>query len=197
MIGTLLALASLAATAYGSAKSAQSTRATDRMLQQRRNDLDAWYDRETYQDYLTTPEGASGYRALKDQYANALKKTKGTAAVMGSTPEKEISQQGELQRNYLQALARLAGEGGAAKQANTERLFAYRDTDLFNQIMANQEMKTQQWSNLSGNALNAAIGFGELEGAGGFKPWEKGIKDWFYNYQRRGSPTKTIKVGTY
>jgi len=192
MIGTALALASLAASAFGSMKSAQATANTNQLLQKRRSELDAWYDRETYQDYFSTDEGASGYRALKDQYANALKKTKGQAAVMGATPEREIAQQGEMQQNYLQALARLAGEGGAARKANTERLYAYKDTDLFNQIMANQEQKTQQWGNFMGNALNAGIGFAELEGAGAFKPWEEGIKGAWQKFQHRGAPTKTI-----
>lgn len=180
MIGTALAIASLAGSAFGAVKSGQANRQTTRMLEQRKTDLDAWFNNEFNQDYLNTAEGASTLSALKTSYNDMQKKTGQGNAVMGKSDESRIASSKELGQRYLQAISNLAGRGTYRKDM-IQRQYAGRDDRLSDMFLNNQENQAQNWTNFSNNAMNAGIGFAGVEGSGAFDTWDLSLKKAFNN----------------
>lgn len=175
MVGTALALASLAASAYGAIKSGQENRETQGMLKQRKTDLDAWFNSEYNQDYLNTAEGSSALSTLRTNYQDMAKKTGQGNVVMGKSDESRIATNKELGKRYLDAIARLAG-GGTYRKDMIQRQYAGREDNLNNLILGNQQTQAQNWANFGTNAMNAGIGFAGAEGAGAFDEWDKKLK---------------------
>lgn len=177
-LGTILTLASLASSAFGNAKSAQANKRIDNKLNADRRELDYWYDKEYNKNYFDTDQAKSVIGTLKDNFRDTVDATKGKAAVTGASNEAVVGAMDSAQKNYSNALMRLAGYGTDYRDS-LRREYVTRNTGLNNLELANMENKSKNWSNFIGNALNASQGFAEAGANGAFDKADVFLKNLF------------------
>lgn len=191
-IGAAIALASLAAAAFGAGKSAQANREADEQLRRRQNELDTWYTKEYNQNYLDTDESKSTMRILSNQLKDQLKKSDQAGIVRGASDEAKVATTGNLTRGLQDNITRLAGYGTRYKDS-LRREYQGLKGNLDNIEWQNLLGKSANWSNLSSNAMNAASGAFQADATGAFKPWEEKIGSWFRGSKKKSSyPTITV-----
>lgn len=183
-IGTILAVA---ASLYGSLKSAQANQNIDADLQRRSSDLDSWYNREYNQNYLDTDEAKSTLKVLRNQVKEQMKKVDQGNAVRGASDEARVATADKLNQRYSDAVTRLAGHGTQYRD-NIRREYQGLKMNLDNMNLQNLQNKSQNWSNYMGNAAASGQGISEAEGSGaldwkklfaGDNTTSKAVTDWY------------------
>lgn len=194
MIGTVLALGSLAASAFASAKSAQANNAVDKQLDGRMSELEAWYQKEYNTPYLATEEAKSAITVLREQMKDQLKKQDQNNAIVGGSDERRVATAESMNKNLNNTVTRLAGYGTQYRD-NARRSYMGYKGNLDNMKFGVMQQKAQNWSNLAGNAVNAFGGVVEADANGAFDKWDGSIKNWFSGLKKGGTaPMNTIQV---
>jgi len=178
MIGAILGIASLAASAFGAAKSAKANRAIDEQIASRQSELDNWYNKEYNQNYLDTDEAKSTVTLLREQLRDQMKKVDQNNAITGASDERRVATAEKLNRGFGDSLTRLAGYGTRHKDA-ARRQYMYNNMFLDNQELQNLQGKSQNWSNLMGNAMNTFGGAMEADAAGAFSKYDDSLQKWW------------------
>lgn len=190
MIGEALAIGSTLVSLFGSPKSAAANKASDRYLAKRQSDLDNWYNQEYNSNFLDTAMGRSALQSLKTQYADQMKRVSQNNAITGASDEAKIGMADRASRSYADAINRLAGHGTYYKDA-IRREYQGLKMNLDNLQQQNLANKSQNWSNLMNNSLNAGIGFAEASGNGAFDKWDNKLSEWFKNMKKvKANPSK-------
>jgi hypothetical protein len=176
MIGTALAILSLAGSAAGMAGSAAANKKAERELAMRRRELDLEYKYDYNLDFLNTPQAKSTISLLSQKYIENAKKVAQGSVISGASDEKAVAAAEEMQKPYVGAISQLAGYG-QQRQDSIRRNWLYSDQHLADLQYQNQMQKGENWSNLGTNALNAGIGFAMADAGGGFNEWDKNLAD--------------------
>jgi len=177
MIGTALAIASLAGTVLSQAESAAANKRAERELAQRRQELDLEVKYDYNLDFLNTPQAKSALSLLTQKYIENTKKVAQGSVISGASDEKTVAAAEEMQKPYVGAITSLAGYG-QQRQDYLKRNQLSMDQHLADLQYSNTLAKGQNWSNLGTNALNAGIGFAQADATGAFEDmdsWFKGL----------------------
>ena len=146
-----VSIATSATAAYNKSKLNDQNEARNN---QKRSDLDTWFNKEYNRDYLGTQEAQSAMRTVTDHYKSQDKKIDGQAAVMGKTDESKLAQKSANADNYSSFVNNLAARGDQYKRSALarydSRIGAIDNTD--NQI---NQGKQDNWTALSENVSNA------------------------------------------
>ena len=188
MIGTILAVASLAANAFGAKKSAQANKAIERQIANRESELETWYNKEYNQSYLDSAESKSAVTILRNQIREQMKKVDQNNAITGASDERRVATADKANQHYQDLISKLAGYGTRYKDS-LRREYMYGKTGIENLELANLQGKSQNWSNLMSNASNVAGGAAEAEAGGAFKKWDDSILNWFSRLGRNNKRT--------
>lgn len=178
MIGAILGIASLAASAYGMAKSAQANKAIDKQIAGQESELDTWYNKEYNQSYLDSAEAKSAITILRNQIREQMKKVDQNNAITGASNERRVATADKLNQGYQDAVSRIAGYGTRYKDS-VRRQYMYGKMGINNLELSNLQGKSQNWSNLTGNAMSTAGGMFEADAKGAFSKWDDSIKKWW------------------
>lgn len=180
MIGTTLAIASLIASAAGAAGSAIQNNRNTRELAKRRNELDMEYKHDYNMDFLNTPMAKSAISLLSQRYIENARKYAQGAIITGKSEEQQVAAAGEMQKPLVNTISQLAGYG-QQRQESLRNRYLYSREHLADLQFANDQQKSQNWSNLGTNAMNAGIGFAEADASGSFANQDDWIKNLFSN----------------
>ena len=171
MIGAILAGVSTVASLFGSLKSAQANENTDRQLQQRKSELQNWYDKEYNTNYFDTVGGRSTMQLLRTRNKAAMQKVAQGNVIGGASDEKAVATADAIQKNDADVIVR-AGQTDQYRKDNLTSQYLGQKSNLDNLDAANLQQKGQNWANFSGNALSAGIGFAQAGGEGAFDKWD-------------------------
>ncbi len=187
MIGEILGGLSAFSTLIGSLKSAQANQAITGQINNRQSELDTWYGKEYNQNYLDTDEAKSTVQLLRNMVQQNMKKVDQNNAIKGASDEARVATADKLNTSVGNNLTQLAGYGTRYKDS-IRREYQGLKQNLDNLELQNLMNKSQQFSNLMGNSLNAGIGFAEAGGSGAFDDWDGKLTSLFKK------PASTKKV---
>lgn len=177
MIGTALAVLSMAGSALGMAGSAQANKKAERELAQRKQELDLEYKFDANQDFLNTPMAKSAISLLSQKYIENARKVAQGSVISGASDEKTVAAAEEMQKPYVGAISGLAGYG-QQRQDSIRSNWLGQSSHLADLKYSNTLQKGQNWANLGTNALNAGIGLASADANGAFEnqdAWFKGL----------------------
>lgn len=165
MIGTVLTLASLAASAYGASKSAKQNREIDREIARRKSELQGWYNKESGTSMLDTTGGKSIIKLLLENMRRENEGLQNSAAITGASSEAVTAQKEGFMENYTNAMAKMLGYD-TGRQDALRRDYMIQKAGVDDMSLQNQLGKSQNWSNFMGNAANLGMS-ANLSGAMG------------------------------
>lgn len=173
MIGTALAVLSMAGSAVGMAGSVNANRKAETELAKRKNELDLEYKFDANQDFLNTPMAKSAISLLSQKYIENARKVAQGSVISGASDEKTVAASEEMQKPYVNAISGLAGYG-QQRQDSIRGNWLNQSSHLADLKYSNTLQKGQNWANLGTNAMNAGIGFATADANGALG----GENDW-------------------
>ena len=133
---------------------------TDRMKQ-----LDSWFNKEYYQNYLDSATAKSALARFQNQMKDRQEALKNSAVAGGATPEAVIASQGESDKAYNDAVNNLVGMGD---QRRDQTMYRYKG--LMQPLEANQANilgnRVGQWQTFANNIGGAMKGLNDVWAAG-------------------------------
>jgi len=174
MIGTALAIFSLASSAAAMAGSAIKNRKNEQELQQRRKELDMEYKYDYNMDFLNTPMAKSAISLLSQKYIENARKVAQGSVIAGKSAESTTAATEAMQKPYVNSISQLTGYG-QERQDSVRRNWLMSDQHLADLQYMGHQQQAQNWSNFAGNAANAGMGFAAADSAGGFNKWDQNI----------------------
>jgi len=175
MIGTVLAILSLAASAAGMAGSAMSNARTSRNLKKREKELKDEYTYDYNMDVLNTPQAQSAISLLSKKYIEDSKKIAQGNVITGASDERAVASAAERQKPYIDVISQLAGMG--SERANAiRRNYLYSNQHMGDLMYGNDMQKGTNWASFGTNALNAAGAFSQADAYGAFKGGNSSLK---------------------
>lgn len=180
MIGEILTGVSVIGSLIGTLGSARANRNITGQINKRQSELQTWYDREYNTNYLDTEEAKSTIQILRDQLKEQMKKVDQSNVIRGASDEARVATAERLNKGLGQNITQLAGYGTRYKDMiRREYQGLKQNLDILQ--LENLQNKSQQWSNLSNNAMKAGVGFAEAAGKGAFDKWDDKIANWWKN----------------
>jgi len=133
----------------------------------RMKDLDSWFNKEYYQNYLDSTTAKSALSRFNAQMKERQEALKNSAVAGGATPEAVIASQGESDKAYNDAVNNLVGMGD---QKRDQTMYRYKG--LMQPLEANQANilgnRVGQWQTFANNIGGAMKGLNDVWAAGGF-----------------------------
>lgn len=96
---------------FGGISANKRMKEADRMLADRQHKLDAWYNSEMNQPYLDRADSRAMLKRIRDYNADEMKALNTSAVKSGATDEAKVAAANQLNRNYSQVVAQIAGLG--------------------------------------------------------------------------------------
>lgn len=172
IIPLLTTLITTAATLYAQDESnkqaAKQRKRYENQLQGRVDDLNEWFNREYYRDFLDTDIARSSIRGLMQQQDRQLEAINNAAAQGGATAESNIAAKGKLNEGFADAIARLLGYGTQYKN-DLRSQYDYRLQSLYQPI---NDLQQQRINDYALNSQNITAAGNSLSSTAGMIDWE-------------------------
>jgi hypothetical protein len=197
MIGTALAIYSMATGMVASIKARQAAQEAQRKLTARKNELDLEYKYDSNLDFLNTPMAKSALSQLSQEYIRNARKVAQSNVITGASDEKAVAQAESMQRPFVGAITNLAGYGQERQDALRREHLA-SENSLFG-LDYNQSMqKSANLMNAGSNAMGAAGAFSMADSYGAFNKGDEWLKGLFKNkpgatFQNSGNTAVTFR----
>ena len=150
MLGTLVTLASLALSAYGSSQSSKTNQKNQDLLSNRMGDLDAWYNKEYNTPVTETTSGKAALSKLREQIKTANENNSQNAVRGGATAESKVATQTEGQKVYANAINNMLGYDTQRKD-NINKQYQMQNNALLGTQMGLNKEQDNSWSNFGSN----------------------------------------------
>ena len=176
-----LGVASLGGQLFGAIKGGQANSANEALLNQRKEENDAFFKSRINRDFLQTNAAKGILEKIRKQYENTGKTIDSKAEVTGATPEQVIAEKSANNENLNDAVSSIA-QGATSYQENAENGLMNSKNALLGVEMGINSAKAQNASNLASNAGNllgtAAMlnGFGDAGGGNGASSGMEALK---------------------
>lgn len=178
MIAGITALTSAGMAAKNAKDAKETAMKNGRENQKQKNQDEAIFNRQYYQDMTERTEVQNMLRKLREQQAEQRGANEARAAVLGTTEEQNIASQDSLNKGYADSIAEMTRNASTLKDSYLKdyqnNLHTYYDrVRETNTNLSNMQKETSnQWSQAANNALQAAGSFagiaaGAAGGAGG------------------------------
>lgn len=135
----------------------------------RMNQLDSWFNREYYQNYLNSATAKSALARLRAMMNDRQGALKNTAVAGGATPEAVIAGQGDSMKMYNDAINALLGMGDQRRDQTM-----YRYQGLMQPLQQNQMNslmgKVNMWNQFGTNVTNSMNGLNNAWANSGSTP---------------------------
>lgn len=165
MIAGVTALTS-AGMAAKSAKDAKDTEMKNAQENQKQKNQDeAIFNRQYYQDMTERSEVQNMLRKLREQQAEQRGANEARAAVLGTTEEQNIASQDSLNKSYADSIAEITNNASTLKDSYLKdyqnNLHTYYDKvrDSNTKLSQMQQSQSNQWGQAATNAFQAAGSF--------------------------------------
>lgn len=158
--------ASLLGGLFGGIGARKQARKAEKQLQQRKTDLNNWYNQKNNTDYLDTDSARSTLALLRRQNKRQMEALNNNAVKAGTSDEAKVAAAGRLNDSYADATSRIAGMGTQYKD-NLRRDYMNRMDSLDNALFSTQMQKGQAMSDMIGTTSQAVGGLLSAYGLGG------------------------------
>lgn len=155
VLGLAGAVVGLASGIFGASRQRKAAREQRRELARQRAAVEAWYNRNYYQDYLNTVRGRNAIKKVRDAWAEQIQEARARQAVSGGTPEGAAA----VAEAGGEALGDVVGNIAAQGEQNRAAIDAQKlamDTNLSQQEMAIAEAEQQAGANLMNSGIGVA-----------------------------------------
>lgn len=173
-LGGLSTLAGLGSTIYGYKKLSEENENQNKLLLERKNRADDYFNRNYYQDYFNTAEAQNAMRRVEESLRNRGKVARGRQAVMGGTTESVLAQQENDQKALTDTASNLAEQSTALKRNADNQHQAALNT-ISDKEMGLSAQREAGYAQLAQNGANM-MSRGLLSMANGYK-WDSGFGD--------------------
>ncbi len=114
-------------------------------IDNRKDELDEWYNKESGTSYLNTAEGQSAMTALSSDKREQEEALVNRTISSGATPEAAVAMASEINKGYAEALSEVASEA-TSRQKSIDNIYG----DMSNQLQEDRdealEGQTSIWS---------------------------------------------------
>lgn len=158
-IGAGLGIAgSIGSAIFGGSKASKAMKDANRLIEQQKQDNQAWYNRRYNEDYSQTAEAQNLMNYAREQAEKQFKRAEGAAAVAGATDESVAISKQSANEMLSQTASNIAAQGTARKDA-IEQQYLNTKNGLTQQQVQNLQQKAQ---NISAAAGQSSSSFGSL-----------------------------------
>lgn len=160
----------LTASAIAARRTAKLNKKRQALVDQRRQDLQRWFDKEYNKNIMDTDYGRAVQTSIEQNTNKANQQVANTAAITGATDESQIAAKANINENTTGALANVAAQGYGRKEGVRQE-YVGRQTGLDRGQSDIWDMTAQNWANVAKNANNflsdtqTMAGLGEAGGA--------------------------------
>lgn len=172
-IGTTLGLIgaglSAAQNVYGGIKNAQAVKEKEREVENYQTDLDAWYDKNYNQDFLSTNVGKAALERTREQMFDKNKQADNAKVVTGATNEAGLAAKTKNNDMFSDTVNKLAAMG-TARQDRVDSINRQQKLGLFNTKMGMHDddiASAQQFQENSGEQLSGIMDVVSMLSTGG------------------------------
>jgi hypothetical protein len=168
-IGALAGVSPIGGAIYGAIKNAKAVRAKETEIDKYETDIDAWYDKNYNQDYLSTNLGRSALERTREQILNQNKVADNNAVVTGATPEASLAAKTANNEMYSDIVNKLSAMG-TARQDRADAINRQQKLGLFNTNMGMRDAdiaSAQQFQKNSGDQMKSIMNLAAKLGTGG------------------------------
>lgn len=181
MIGTALAVASMAGGLLNNIRAKNAANEAAAKLAKRKNELDLEYKYDYNMDFLNTPMAKSAISLLSQKYIENARKLAQANVITGASDEKAVAGAAEMQKPFINTITGLAGYGQQRQDSiRYQKLSA--DQNMFGLEYNADRDKAAQLQNAAGNAAGAAGGFIMADSLGAFGGADDWLKKTFGNW---------------
>lgn len=142
-----------AAAIFGAIKGAKVAREQQEIIDRKQAENKSEYDLTANRSFLETAAAKDAVKAQKETLIDNQKQVAGRSAITGASDEAKVAANSAVQKNYSNAISRLAA-AGTQYQDNQKRMYLGRKDSLDNQQMALNAQKAESASNLVANAAD-------------------------------------------
>lgn len=153
----------IASSVFGAIKGRREARKNQALLDKKQEENNAEYNLSAKQSFLDTAVARDAVKEQKNQLENNQKAVAGRSAITGASDEANVAATTGVQKNYSDAISRLAG-AGTQYQDNQKRMYLARKDSLDSQQMQINEQNADSAANLVGNAGDLLGGLAMSEG---------------------------------
>lgn len=153
MLGALLSIGGSIAGGIAGANAASKQR---RMLQEQKQENQAWYDKNYYQDPTQRADAQAAISRMKDVMQQRTQRAAGTAAVTGAT-EETVAAEKAAQNNALAEVTSNIAANNEQRKDQIEQTYQAKN-DAFT------EAEMQQKTQIGQNVAAAVSGIGQVAG---------------------------------
>lgn len=158
-IGTGLGIAgSIGSAIFGGSKASKAMKDANRLIEQQKQDNQAWYNRRYNEDYSQTAEAQNLMNYAREQAEKQFRRAEGAAAVAGATDESVAISKQSANEMLSQTASNIAAQGTARKDA-IEQQYLNTKNGLTQQQVQNLQQKAK---NISAAAGQSSSSFGSL-----------------------------------
>lgn len=154
---------SIAGQAFGAIKGAKEAKKNQDLINKKQAENEADYNLNGQRSFLETNAAKDAVKAQNDALQDAQKNVAGRSAITGASDEAVVASNTGVQKNYSDAISRLAG-AGTQYQQNEKRMYLARKDSLDSQQMQLNQQKSDAAANLVGNAGDLMNGLAFNEG---------------------------------
>lgn len=172
------ALLNIGSSIWGANKARQEQQKANQKMNQyydrRLSDLDSFFNKEYYTDYLNTKRGKHLVNTYQDKMDEMLDKNEQNAVSSGATAEAEVAAKDEAQENYSNFVSDISSKA-AERKRQLKRNYRRQKNNLLGQKAKfnyqTQANKAQNWSGLGQNIASALSGLTTASAEGAFDDW--------------------------
>ena len=154
---------SIAGQVFGAIKGAKEAKKNQALINKKQAENEADYNLNGQRSFLETNAAKDAVRSQNEALDDARKNVAGRSAITGASDEAVVASNTGIQKNYSDAISRLAG-AGTQYQQNEKRMYLARKDSLDNQQMQLNQQKADSAANLAGNAGDLMTGLAFSEG---------------------------------
>lgn len=165
LIGGLMTLGSLAASAFGIGSSAKLNRQRQERINKRRTMNDAYFNKEYYANMSDRAPVKSTMQLISDRIKQQQAQNASKAAITGATDESQLAAGENQAQAYDQTLKGLAEQETVIKQNALDRK-ASQDAQLENDQAQLDQDKTESTQNLINNAVSLGTNIAGVDFSG-------------------------------
>lgn len=148
--------AALGASIYGGVASSIANTNARKLIQQQRNDNEAWYNIRMSQDYTRRADVQAAINKQRELLNEQYKRARATNVVAGGTNEALSAQQQVANNSVAQTMSDVAAAGANYKD-NVERQYRQQDAALNQQQAQSYQQQAAQTAQAASQAVNAGI----------------------------------------
>lgn len=162
-LGAVTTGLSIAGQVFGAIKGAKEAKKNQALINSKQAENEADYNLNGQRSFLETNVAKDAVKTQNDALIDAQKNVAGRAAITGASDEAVVASNTGVQKNYSDAISRLAGAGTQYQNSQKRMYLARKDSLDSNQMQLNQQ-KADGAANLAGNAGDLMTGLAFSEG---------------------------------